>query len=101
MAIDKSMDNFRQNLRQDCNDDMTILLIQIVGEKVCGETSLHEIQNNLVVLSTETLFLEKILKFSSQIPFLKNDGMDRYVTKELDKYSKDTPANSSLHFQRC
>lgn len=72
MALDKSIHNFQQNLRQDFNDDdMMILLIQIVGEKVCGETSLHEIQNNLVALSTDTLFLEQILKFTSQIPSLK------------------------------
>lgn len=77
MAIDKSKNNFRQNLRQDCTDDMTILLIQLVGEKICGETSLHEIQNNLVASSTETLFLEKILKFTSQIPSLKTDDSDR------------------------
>lgn len=77
MTIDKSENNFRQNLRQDCNDDMMTLLIQIVGEKICGETSLHEIQNNLVALSTETLFLEKILKFTSQIPFLKINEKDR------------------------
>lgn len=36
MALDKSKNNFRQNLRQDGNDDMIILLIQLVGEKICG-----------------------------------------------------------------
>lgn len=77
MALDKSLNNFRQNLRQDCNDDMMILLIQIFGEKICGETSLHEIQNNLVALSTETMFLEKIFKFTSQIPFLNTNEINR------------------------
>lgn len=79
MAMDKSVDNFRQNLRQDCSDDMMILLIQIVGEKICGETSLHETQNNLVALSTENLFLEKILKFTWQIPSLNINQIDRYM----------------------
>lgn len=77
MALDKSRNNFRQNLRKDCSDDVLILLIQIVGEKVCGETSLQEIQSNLVVLCTESLFLEKILKFTSQIPSLKTDEINR------------------------
>lgn len=77
MAIDKSINNFRQNLRQECNDDMMVVLIQLVGEKICGETSLHEIQNNLVAASTESLFLEKILKFTSQIPSLKIDQINR------------------------
>lgn len=72
MALDKSKNNFRQNLLQDCNNDMMVLLIQIVGEKVCGESSIHEIQNNLVVSCTEPFFLEKILKFTSEIPSLNN-----------------------------
>lgn len=77
MALDKSTNNFLQNLRKESNDDTTILLILIVGEKICGETSLHEVQNNLVALSTDSSFLDKILKFTSQIPSLRADETNR------------------------
>lgn len=76
-ALDKSIMNFRQNLRQECNHDMMILLVQIIGEKICGDTTLHEIQNNLVAVSSEISFLDKILNFTSQISNLKIDTESR------------------------
>lgn len=76
MALDKSINNFLQNLKES-NVETMILLIQIVGEKICGETSLHAVQNNLVALSTDPSFLEKILKFTWQIPSLRADETNR------------------------
>ncbi|KAJ6649215.1 NFX1-type zinc finger-containing protein 1 [Pseudolycoriella hygida] len=71
MAIDKS-NHFKTNLKNCTDDVIMVLLIEIIGEKICGETSLPEFQNRLVALSIESTFLEKILKFTSKIPSIKD-----------------------------
>ncbi|XP_037052517.1 NFX1-type zinc finger-containing protein 1-like isoform X2 [Bradysia coprophila] len=100
MALDKSTNNFLQNLRKESNEDTMILLILIVGEKICGETSLHEVQNNLVALSIDPSFLEKILKFTSQIPSLRADEANSDITVDRS-HTRILNALSAFYGRLC
>ena len=66
-GIDRSVQNFKENLSQadvEKNFEMMCLLVQIIGEKICGETALPEVQNGIVAVVCDDSFLAKLKSFA-------------------------------------
>ena len=70
-AIDRSVQSFKENLSQaDIHKDfdMMSVLVQVIGEKLCGDTALPEIQNGIIARICEDSFLTKLELFAFKLP---------------------------------
>ena len=71
-AIDRSILNFKQNLSEaDCQKDLDKMttLIQVIGEKLCGDTALPHVQNGVVAVICEDSFLAKLEPFAFKVTY--------------------------------
>ncbi|CAG7834108.1 unnamed protein product [Allacma fusca] len=85
-ALEKNMKSFQQNVNlEDPKDDMIILLIQIIGEKICGETSFHEIQNELVAMAADINFLRKLKDFTLNMSYFTSSTTIRSTDIHVDR----------------